>query len=178
MKLGEVIAVDPGANGPQIKLPQRERQKSARETLAVVTKPLVSIGMLATVIGVLVFSYDLTEVLTDLRELSLGTLAIIFIALLANVLAATVRFKTIANDIGHSVNFRQAMATVSTGTLAGAMFFQVAGQLIARGAMMGRVGVPFANVVVITAYERIISAIISFWLSRKLWKRKTKSKVA
>ena len=63
--------------------------------------------------------------------------------------------------MGYPVSFRQAMTAVSAGGLASALFFQVAGQLIARGAVMGKTGTPFANVVVITVYERVIAAVLS-----------------
>ena len=53
------------------------------------------------------------------------------------------------------------MAAVSAGSLAGALFFQIAGQLMARGVIAGRGGMPFAAVVVITAYERFTAAIVS-----------------
>ena len=139
------------------------RQENTPETSRKIgaLKPIVSIAMLGAVIGLLAFNYDLSEILSDMRQLSLWTIAVIFTALLANVLAATLRFRVIAADIGHSISFRRAMAAVSTGTLAGAMFFQIAGQLIARGVVMGRAGMPFANVVVITAYERVVSAVFS-----------------
>jgi len=121
----------------------------------------ISVAMLGAVVGILAFNYDLAEILHDLHLLSPWTVAVIFAALLVNVLVATLRFKTIAADIGHSISFRSATATVSTSTLAGAMFFQIAGQLIARGASMARAGIPFADVVVITVYERIVSAALS-----------------
>ena len=53
------------------------------------------------------------------------------------------------------------MAAVAAGSLAGAVFFQITGQLMARGVIAGRGGMPFAAVVVITAYERITAAIVS-----------------
>jgi hypothetical protein len=63
--------------------------------------------------------------------------------------------------VGHHIGFRKAVAAVSVGVLGGAEFFQLAGQLMARGAMMNRGGIPFASVVVMTLYERAVAAIIS-----------------
>ena len=45
------------------------------------------------------------------------------------------------------------------------IFFQIAGQLLARGVIAGRGGIPFSAVVVITAYERFIAAIVSALLA-------------
>ena len=53
------------------------------------------------------------------------------------------------------------MAVVGAGTLAGAAFFQLAGQLMARGVIARQGGMPFAAVVVVTGYERIVAAIMS-----------------
>lgn len=167
MKLGETIAVDKRCEEFPNGLPPKENPGASKDnnnqfrrnrgTIKLVT----SIAMLGIVVGFLALNYDLSEILSDLRQLSFLTIFVIFAALLANALAAALRFKTIAADIGHSVSFRKAMATVSASNLAGAIFFQIAGQLIARGVLMGRAGIPFASIVVITAYERIIAAVLS-----------------
>ena len=105
--------------------------------------------------------YGVSEVLDDVRALSVAALSAIFIALLANAFAAVLRFKIIATEIEYPITFRRAVAAVSAGSLAGALFFQIAGQLMARGVIAGREGMPFAAVVAITAYERITAAIVS-----------------
>jgi uncharacterized membrane protein YbhN (UPF0104 family) len=124
-------------------------------------KVSISLTLLVAALVLIASNYDLSAIISDLRRLSIGTLATVALAFLANALIAVLRFKVIAADMGHQVSFRNSMAAVSAGTLAGALFFQLAGQLIARGAIMGRGGVPFASVVVITLYERVVAAIIS-----------------
>src|SRR5438105_5828832 len=126
-----------------------------------VLKPAVSIVLLVAVALLVGFYYDASEFFDDIRALSAGALGAILFALLANAFAAVLRFKIIATEIEHPVTFRRAMAAVSVGSLAGAVFFQIAGQLMARGVIAGRGGVPFAAVVVITAYERFTAAIVS-----------------
>ena len=88
-------------------------------------------------------------------------LGAILVALLANTFGAAFRFKVIAAQIEHPISFRQAIAAVSAGSLCGALFFQFAGQLLARGLVAGRGGMPFAAVVIVTAYERFAAAILS-----------------
>jgi hypothetical protein len=124
-------------------------------------KTTTSIVLLIGVVGLVGVLYGISEVVDDIRALSIAALSAIFIALLANALAAVLRFKIIATEIEHPITFRRAVAAVSAGSLAGALFFQIAGQLMARGVIAGREGMPFAAVVVITAYERITAAIIS-----------------
>jgi hypothetical protein len=124
-------------------------------------KVTVSITMIAIALGVLASNFDLWKIQSDIRALSPSAVVIFSSALLANVLIAAIRFRAISGDMGYPVSVRQAMTAVSAGGLAGALFFQVAGQLIARGAVMGKIGTPFANVVVITAYERAIAAVLS-----------------
>jgi hypothetical protein len=124
-------------------------------------KLIISFILLGIVFAVLTRNYDFTTIRADLHRLSLLSVIAVAAALLLSALAASLRFKIIAADIGHPAGFRQSMAAVSAGSLAGAMFFQIAGQLIARGAVMARHGAPFASVVVITAYERILAAILS-----------------
>jgi hypothetical protein len=126
-----------------------------------VLKPAVSIILLAGVIFVVGYYYGTSEILDDIRAISVGALCAILLALFANAFAAVLRFKVIAGEIEHPVAFRRAVAVVSAGSLAGAVFFQIAGQLMARGVVAGRGGIPFASVVVITAYERFTAAIVS-----------------
>ena len=107
------------------------------------------------------YYYGLSEIYDDFRALSIWSLGAVFVALLANAFSAVFRFKVIANEIKHPIGFRSAMAAVAAGSIAGALFFQITGQLMARGVIAGRGGMPFAAVVVITAYERITAAILS-----------------
>ncbi len=166
MKLGELIAVDKQYDDSTIELRDKgsaevSNNKNKISRTIDSARFTISVGLLGAVVGFLAFNYDFSEVLSDLHQLSFLTIGVVFTALLANALAATLRFKIIAADLGHLITFRKAMATVSASNLAGALFFQIAGQLIARSVIMGRAGVPFANVVVLTAYERILSAVIS-----------------
>ena len=124
-------------------------------------KVIISVGLLAGVILLVGFYYDTSEILGDMRGLSAGSVGIILIALLANALVAAFRFKVLAKEINHPISFGRAMAVVGGGSLAGAIFFQIVGQLIARGVIARRAGIPFAGIVVITAYERFTSAIVS-----------------
>ena len=126
-----------------------------------VLKAGVSIALLVGVVVLVGYYYGLSEISDDFRAISMGSLGAVFIALLANAFAAVLRFKVIASEVKHPIGFRAAMAVVAAGTLAGAAFFQITGQLMARGVIAGRGGMPFATVLVITAYERITAAIVS-----------------
>jgi len=130
-----------------------------------IVKAAVSIALLLGVVVLVGYYYDTSEILSDIRALSVGAIGLFFVALFANAFAAVFRFKIIAGEIEHPIGFRRAMAAVSAGTLAGAIFFQIAGQLMARGFIASRGGIPFAAVVVITAYERFTAAILSALLA-------------
>ncbi|HET9717993.1 MAG TPA: lysylphosphatidylglycerol synthase domain-containing protein [Pseudolabrys sp.] len=124
-------------------------------------KAAVSVALLVMVIALVAINYDTAQVFQDIRGLSPAIMALIAAALLANALAAVLRFQVIATEVRHPIGFRRAMAVVGAGSLGGAVFFQLAGQLMARGMIASRGGIPFAAVVVITAYERFIAAIVS-----------------
>jgi hypothetical protein len=124
-------------------------------------KVAISIVLLVGVVALVGMFYGVSEVVDDVRALSVAALSAVLFALLANALAAVLRFKIIATEIEYPITVRRAVAAVSAGSLAGALFFQIAGQLMARGVIAGRGGMPFAAVVAITAYERITAAIVS-----------------
>jgi hypothetical protein len=121
----------------------------------------VSIGLFGAVAAVVLHYYGTGNVFVGLHKLSPFTIGVVFAALVANALAAALRFEMVAAFTGHAIGFRRAMAAVGAGTLAGAAFFQLAGQLMARGVIARQGGMPFAAVVVVTGYERIVAAIVS-----------------
>jgi len=128
-------------------------------------KRLTSVVLL---IGVIVFvgrNYNFSGLVDDAAKISPAILALIFLSLLGNALAASLRFQVVAAQIGHRVAFRQAMAAVGAGSLVGALFFQIAGQLIGRSFIMARTDVPFSSVVVLTTYERMVAAVVSALLA-------------
>lgn len=118
--------------------------------------------LLVAVVAIILWSVEPSTVADSVRRVSLSSLGVIFAALFANALAAALRMKIMADDVGHRLSFAAAMAAVGVGGLAGAAFFQLAGQLIGRGYVMARSsGMPFAAVAVVTLYERLIAALVS-----------------
>lgn len=130
-----------------------------------IIRPAISIGLLIAGVGLVSYSYGFDSILAGIGKLSPLTIGVVVAGLLANSVAAAFRFKIIAAQTGHPVRFRQAMAAVGTSSLAGAMFFQLAGQLMARGFIMRRANMPFAAVVAVTLYERIVAALLSALLA-------------
>gem|GEM_PF-590660 len=120
---------------------------------------LVSALLLAMVVALVLRNSGGSELLRVLGDLPALTVALVLAALVLNGLAASLRFKVIAADIGHALDFGKAMAAVSAGGLGGALLFQLAGQLMARGAVMARNGIGFPSVVVMTLYERVVAAL-------------------
>ncbi|MBI1201433.1 MAG: hypothetical protein GC182_02870 [Rhodopseudomonas sp.] len=97
--------------------------------------------------------------------LAIPTLIVAVACLTGGVLLSALRLKYIAADIGFSLSLRDATATLSVGQLAGNLFFQFAGQMIGRTAMLARRGVPAAASVMISGYERIFALFMSLTLA-------------
>ncbi|WP_068016538.1 hypothetical protein [Rhodoplanes sp. Z2-YC6860] len=123
--------------------------------------PFVSILLLSIALPWAVLNLGTEGLLQSLRRVSTSVAVLVFLTLVANGLAAAYRFKFISEAAGHKVRFRQAMASVAAGSLGGAMFFQFAGQLMARSIVMRRGRMPFAAVVAVTLCERFASAALS-----------------
>ena len=79
--------------------------------------------------------------------------------------SSSLRLKLITSDLGYPLSFRDAAMTLSVGQLAGTVFFQLAGQLIGRGAILSRKGIPPAATVVISGYERVVALSVSLLLA-------------
>ena len=128
-------------------------------------RALVSVG--ATVaVTVLVLQYaDLGAFSATLKRLSPVAVFAALASLILGTAIAVLRVRLIAQDIGYHLKWRDATAVLSYGNLAGALFFQVFGQLIARSAYLSARGVPVGATVVMVGYERFLALGVSLILA-------------
>lgn len=125
----------------------------------------------AAAIGVTVVALALAFAFVDVRALAdaaarlpVSTLAWVVLLMLGGALLASVRLACIAADLGYRMRAVDAIAALSLGQLAGAIFFQLVGQLIARSALLARRGVPVAGTVAVTGYERLLALAVALVL--------------
>src|ERR1041384_7764548 len=130
-----------------------------------ITNVAVSVALFLIVgISVLVMS-DSASVADAMRQLVLSSVAVILLCLTAGMLLAALRLKLITADLGYRLSLRDAAMTLSIGQLAGSVFFQFAGQIIGRTAVLARHGVPTSASVIISGYERLFAVSVSLGLA-------------
>ena len=105
------------------------------------------------------------ELHSAFSELILSSAIAVVIFLAGGVLLASLRLKLISADLGYSLSFRDAVVALSAGQLAGSVFFQLAGQLIGRGMVLSRRGIPASAGLVISGYERFVALGVSLVLA-------------
>jgi glycosyltransferase involved in cell wall biosynthesis len=125
---------------------------------------LVSLGTLALAGLYVAEGKDFGSIIATVSLLSWTTSASVLGLFVVASLLASVRLWLIARDIGSPISFRDATTALSTGSLAGLLFFQITGQTIARSALLARRGTPVPTTLVITAYERLLAMLISLAL--------------
>jgi hypothetical protein len=134
-------------------------------TFRTALKAIVSIGL---TVGVFYLVSSRTDVFS-IQQFLIGFHATIILAVIALAIVATAlsvwRLQLIARDLGYRLTVRDAIAAVSLGVLAGSMFFQFVGQLLARGALLSRRGMPVAATITLTIYERAAAAGVSVSLA-------------
>jgi hypothetical protein len=91
-------------------------------------------------------------------------LVVVMLATAATLLSAW-RLKLISQDLGYRLSVRDSIAALSIGVLAGTMFFQLIGQLMARSALLSRRGMPVAATITLTVYERAAAAGVSLLMA-------------
>ena len=115
---------------------------SARITARTALKALISVGLTVAVFY-LVFSRSYVPSFDVFLTRFSAKLFLVVIALSAVATALSAwRLKLIAQDLGYRLSIRDSIAALSLGLLAGTMFFQLIGQLMARGALLSRRGMP------------------------------------
>ena len=125
----------------------------------------VSVALVLSVIAAVLWMSDPETVAGAWSELSLSSVVLVTTLLVGGVVLSSLRIKLIAADLGYRLTLRDAAMTLCVGQLAGTAFFQLAGQLIGRGAILTRSGVPAAATVVISGYERAVALSASLLLA-------------
>ena len=125
----------------------------------------VSGVLLLSAIAAVFWMSDWAAVSAAVSGLFLPSLLLVLLLLLCGVVLASLRLKLITADLGYSLTFRDAVMTLSVGQLAGTAFLQFAGQLIGRGAVLSRRGIPPAATVAISGYERLAAFSVSLLLA-------------
>jgi hypothetical protein len=126
-----------------------------------IVTPIVSILLLIVGVAWVGYQFGAESIVDGIRKFSPLTVSLVLSALLINAFTAAYRFKVLSSATGHPVRFRHAMAAVGAGSLGSALFFQLAGQLVARGFVMRQRGMSFSAVVAVTLYERIAATLLS-----------------
>jgi hypothetical protein len=129
------------------------------------TRIVLSAVLLSAAIGYVFALGDWTSLRGALSHLSYGALLGPCLLIVGGAVLASLRLKLIAKDLGYSLHFRDAAAAHGLGQLLGALFFQIVGQVVARGAYLSRRNVPVSGTIVATAYERALAAAISLALA-------------
>ena len=125
----------------------------------------ISVALLAAVIVSVFAVSEPAVLLSGLSRIAPSSVAVVVLLLTAGLLLSALRLKLITGDLGYSLSMRDATATLSVGQLAGNLFFQLAGQMIGRGVMLARRGIPPAASVVISGYERVFALFVSLTLA-------------
>lgn len=128
-------------------------------------KVLVSLVLLVAAVVIVAARSDAGAVVDAMGNLSAAVLGWVAGALVLGALLASLRLWWIARDIGYAISFRDAIAALSVGQLAGGLFLQIVGQLMARGALLARRGLPVAVTLVMTTYERLVALAVSVALA-------------
>lgn len=97
----------------------------------------------------------------DISRISAGPVAAITIALTVTIFLAALRLQCAAADLGHAIRFRDCLAATALGNAAGYVVFQMIGQIAARGAVLGRLGVSAETSSLATVYERLVALGVS-----------------
>lgn len=125
----------------------------------------LSICLLAAAAWLAARGFDMEQFRIALSALSGSALLTVSLALLLSSAFAALRLRSIAAGFGYALSARESVAVLSLGQLGGVLFFQIFGQLVARGSYLSRREVPFAGTVLITMQERIAAASVSLCLA-------------
>jgi uncharacterized membrane protein YbhN (UPF0104 family) len=125
---------------------------------------LSAIALIGAIVFVMVTT-ELNSVALSAARIPMSALLEISAAIILGYMLASARVRAFAGYAGYPLRFRDAVAAVSAGQIAGNLFFQIVGQVMARSALFSRAGLPVATTVVITGYERLFALVVSLVLA-------------
>ena len=139
-------------------------QKYGRHAWAIARR---AVPLAVTVVALIVAAsrFDAGSMLAAARALHPTILLWVVILLLCGNLLACLRLCVVARDFGQRLPIREGVVASTAGQLAGSFFFQIIGQTIARSTVLSKSGISMPTTIVITGYERIVAASVSFLLA-------------
>jgi hypothetical protein len=138
---------------------------SAKTATRTTFKALISIGLTVAVFYLVFSRSDVPSFDVFLAQFSAKLFLIVIVLSVIATALSVWRLKLIAQDLGYRLSIRDSVAALSFGLLAGTMFFQLIGQLMARGALLSRRGMPVAATITLTVYERAAAAGVSLLMA-------------
>jgi hypothetical protein len=143
-----------------------ETDEHGRSNLATIARLAASAVLIAAIFIYLALSQtDWLKAREVISQFSLSSLAMVTVALLAGICFGGLRLRIVAADLGYRPSFNSCLAAVTLGQIGGNLFFQIAGQLIARSAVLKRHGLPISATVIATLYERFSGLAVSLGLA-------------
>ena len=130
-----------------------------------IARLVVSAALLLSAVAAVFWVSDWNALSAAASGIFPPSLVLVLLLLLGGVALSSLRLKLITADLGYTLTFRDAAFTLSIGQLAGTAFLQFAGQLLGRGTVLSRRGIPPAATVVISGYERIAAFSVSILLA-------------
>ena len=137
----------------------------AAPVLARLVPLLVSLTGFVLAVVYVANNSNLGTLAAAISELSWWTVAAVLTLFVIAALIASWRLWLIARDIGSPITGRDAIAAFSAGSLAGALFFQIVGQIIARSTFLARRGTPVSATLIMSGYERAAALLVSISLA-------------
>jgi hypothetical protein len=131
----------------------------------ILLRRIVFFGVTVAALVAALARVDAGGIARQAASLSVPTLAMLCTALVAGAFFACLRLRFVAEDLGSPIRFRDAMTATAVGAIGGTVFFSIFGQVLARSAVLARTGVSTSATIVLTGYERIIAALVSFVLA-------------
>ena len=128
-------------------------------------RSVLLIGVTGLALAAALAHVDVGGVARTAATLPAPALATLAAALIAGALLSCLRLQLVAHDLGAPMRFGDAMAATAAGTIGGALFFSIFGQVLARSAVLAKSGVSPSATIVLTGYERLIAAAVSFLLA-------------
>ena len=108
-------------------------------------RAIVSLLLLLGAFAFIATRTDWPSIAAVYSNLSWLAIAFSIFAMVAGALLASWRLQMIAGDLGYRLGFLDAVSALSFGQILGTLFFQLAGQLMARSAVLSRRRIPVSG---------------------------------
>jgi len=128
-------------------------------------RKIIAVLLSTAFVAFILYHVDLRSIMTSIRGIDVGTLAVCLLLIVVNLFAVAFRLQRVLHHFTSKIPFFVAFHASLSGLMAGLFLINVIGSVLGRQVVLRAVGISAALSTFVSGYERLVLAIIGGFLA-------------